>query len=101
MKKLSNTLKQQLAGILAVLGGIALLLFPLNSQAQSGLATNSGDWSSTISNNPWADALVPTNTTQVDIEPPAVVTVDVTNATCDLVFGNGELDMAPNTTLTI
>lgn len=101
MKNPPNTLKQQLAGILAVLGGIALLLFPLNSRAQEGLATNSGDWSSTITNDPWADGLVPTNTTDVEIDPPAVVTVDVTNAICDSVVGNGELDMAPNTVLAI
>lgn len=101
MKKLSITLKLQLTGIPAILGVLALLLFPLNSRAQEGLAGNSGDWSSTVTNEPWVDALVPTNVTEVEIDPPFIVTVDVTNAICDLVFGNGELVMAPNTTLTI
>lgn len=102
MNMLSNTLKLQPTGTLALLGLIALLFSPLNSWAQDGEATNSsGNWSSTITNEPWADGLVPTNTTVVEIEPPVVVTVDITNAICDYIFGSGELDMAPNSTLSV
>lgn len=102
MKTLSNTLKLQITGIPALLGVIALLLFPLNSRAQEEeLATNSGDWSSTITNDPWAYGFVPAATNSVEIEPPAVVTVDITNAICDYIFGSGELDMAPNSTLSV
>jgi hypothetical protein len=102
MKKLSNTLKLQLSGIPAVLGIITLLFFTLNSSAQTfATAGGSGDWSSTVTNDPWMDAVTPTNDTEVEIDPPFVVTVDVTNAICDEIFGNGEVVMAPNTTLTI
>lgn len=102
MKKLLNTLKHVLTAIPAALGLIALLFLPLNSSAQDGEATNSsGNWSSTITNMPWADGLVPTSNTVVEIEPPVVVTVDITNAICDYIFGSGELDMAPNSTLSV
>jgi hypothetical protein len=102
MNMLLNTLKLQLTGIPALLSLVALLFLPLNSWAQDGLATNSsGNWSSIITNEPWADGLVPTNTTVVEIDNPVVVTVDVTNAICDYIFGNGELDMAPNSTLSV
>lgn len=104
MKKLSITLNQRLAKIPAILVAATLLFFNLNSSAQQAtnkLAGGSGNWSSTVTNAPWPDAEPPTNYSVVEIEPPDVVTVDITNANCEQLFGNGELIMAPNTTLTI
>ncbi len=104
MKKLTNTPKQSFAGILAVLGATTLLFLTLNVSAQQStnkLAGGSGNWSSTVTNAPWPDGLPPTNYSEVEIEPPDVATVDITNATCDLLFGNGAVVMGPNTTLTI
>jgi hypothetical protein len=104
MKKLSNTLKQRLADTVTILGAAMLLFFTLNSSAQQAtnkLAGGSGNWSSTVTNAPWPDAEPPTNYSVIEIEPPDVVTVDITNATCEQLFGDGEIVMAPNTTLTI
>lgn len=108
MKNPLITLKQQLAGT-AVLGAAALLFFTFNISAQQStnvMAGGSGDWSSTVTNAPWSDGELPTNYSVVEIEPPNIVTVDITNAICESLFcfavtGNGGVVMGPNTALTI
>lgn len=104
MKNPTHTPQQKLSEFLAVLGATTLLFFTLNSSAQQStnvLAGGSGNWSSTVTNAPWPDALPPTNYSVIEIEPPNVVTVDITNATCEQLFGNGTLIMGPDTMLTI
>lgn len=100
MKKLSTKRKLSLTGIMAVLGVMTPIFFASISSAADITTTNSGNWSSTTPDSPWPGGIVPTGVDDVDVEPPADVTVDST-ASINFVFGDGIITMAPNSTLTI
>jgi len=87
--------KASLALVILLLCGLAPA-----SRAADITATGSGNWSSTATNAPWPNGLVPSTNDSVDIEAPFQVTADGTNY-AQYVYGSGTLTMAAGSTLVI
>jgi len=83
--------------------GLALLALTLvccRLPAADITATGNGNWSSTTTNAPWPNGIVPSTNDSVDIEAPFQVTCDGTNY-AQFVYGGGTLTMAPGSTLVL
>ena len=87
---------------------LSTLLFVSMSRAQNVInVSNVGNWnwSSTVTNEPWPDGVLPTTNDWVEILDGVVITNDMTNAICQTLDsddgGNGTLVMAPGSTLTV
>jgi hypothetical protein len=84
----------------------SLLLFCCFRSNAVIFVTNPGNWnwSSTVTNQPWPNGVLPTSNDWVEVEMNVVITNDMTNAMCQLLDssadgGNGTVVMAPGTTL--
>jgi hypothetical protein len=87
--------------IFAVLTILSIVLFASMSRAADITATGSGNWSSTVTNAPWPDGIVPNPTNDdVDVEAPYVITVD-SYAQIQYIYGSGTVVMAPGSTLNV
>ena len=88
--------------IFTVLTVLSTLLFASNGRAAETIitATGSGNWSSTVTNAPWPDGIVPATNNAVAVYAPNNITVDST-ATIAYIVGSGTVTMAPGATLNI
>ena len=66
--------------IFTVLTVLSTLLFASNGRAAETIitATGSGNWSSTVTNAPWPDGIVPATNNPVAVYAPNNITVDST-----------------------
>jgi hypothetical protein len=96
--------------IFSALTILFMLLFASISHAQITfvMVNNSGDWSSTIPDQPWPGGTLPTASNIVEVLDNVVLTNDTTNAICmaldSQIYGtlqNGALVMAPGSTLIV
>ena len=95
--------------IFAAATTLSLLFFALTSHALTVEidVTNPGNWnwSSTVTNQPWPNGILPTTNNYVEVYAGVVITNDTTNAACDYLEsgdgGNGTVVMAPGSTITI
>lgn len=92
---------RQLLSILTILSSLS---FASISYAADIVASGSGNWSSTVTNAPWPDGIVPSTNDTVEIEWPYVVTVD-TNTACSAIYSSftpgGTVTLAPGVTLEV
>ncbi len=85
----------------SVIAVLALLLAAVASQAATTVtATGSGEWNSTIPDQPWPGGVGPQPTDNAEIDSPFNVTV-ATNASVDYIYGDGTVTMGTNATLII
>ena|SRR5579859_1336219 len=85
---------------------LSMLLCVSTSRAVNIIyAAQSGYWSSTVSNAPWPNGILPTTNDWVEINGGIIITNDTTNAACQLLDsgldGNGTVIMAPGSTLNV
>jgi hypothetical protein len=112
----SQKLTMKINNILAAIALLSGLLFASISQAQPSYwaPIRSGNWSDTnAATSPWSNGitniLAPGTNTIVEVDDNIVITVDVTNAVCEILdslavltnIGTGTVIMAPNSTLTV
>jgi hypothetical protein len=95
-----QNLPMKMKPIFAILAFLFSLLLPLPGRAADITVTGSGNWSSTVPDQPWPGGIPPGTNDSVDIELPFTVTVD-TNVTVAYLYGSGTATMAPGITLTI
>lgn len=94
--------------IFATLLTLSILLSASISHAVNYISVyNSGNWSSTVTNAPWPNGVLPTTNDLVLVYDNVVITNDMTNAACmalSSLYGtnqNGEVVMAPGSTLLV
>jgi len=98
--------------IFAALTILFMLLFASNGHATTYItATGSGNWSSTIPDQPWPGGIVPGTNNGVNVLSGINITVDTTNAICQFIYSSdnvpgynissGTVTLAPGSTLTI
>jgi hypothetical protein len=96
--------------IFAVVIILSNFLFTSISRAQAYIeAVRSGNWSDTnVATSPWPNGILPQTNSLVEVDDNIVITVDTTNAVCDVLDSffngtiiNGTVIMAPGSTLTV